>query len=288
MRWPEHAENWPLTEHSRLVLHRPHRWHVQEAGVGPTLLLIHGAGGATQSWRGLFPILAKTYHVVAIDLPGQGFTQLGARGRCGLDQVAEDLLSLSADQGWHPDAIIGHSAGAAIALRMTEALGDAPPAVIGINAALGNFKGVAGWLFPMLARLLSLSPFSADLFIATSSSPRNVRKLIAGTGSKIDADGLALYQRLASDRAHVDATLAMMAQWSLDGLLSRLDQLKAQTLFIVGESDSAVPPNTSAEAAAKIPKAKVIRLTGLGHLAHEEAPQMIADRITAWWSEAQQ
>lgn len=211
-----------------------------------------------------------------------GHTQLGARGRCGLDQVAEHLLSLSADQGWHPDAIIGHSAGAAIALRMTEALGDAPPAVIGINAALGNFKGVAGWLFPMLARLLSLSPFSADLFIATSSSPRIVRKLIAGTGSKIDTDGLALYQRLASDRAHVDATLAMMAQWSLDGLLSRLDQLKARTLFIVGESDSAVPPNTSAEAAAKIRNAEVIRLTGLGHLAHEEAPQMIADRITAW------
>jgi len=118
MKWPKDADGWPLKDHSRLVLHRPHRWHVQEAGKGDTLLLIHGAGGATQSWRHLFPILARTNHVVAVDLPGQGFTQMGAQQRCGLDHMAEDLLSLVRNQGWQPKAVIGHSAGAAIALRM--------------------------------------------------------------------------------------------------------------------------------------------------------------------------
>ena len=49
----------------------------------------------------------------------------------------------------------------------------------------------------------------------------SVKRLLRGTGSDIDATGAELYFRLASDAAHVDGTLAMMAQWNLNGLLSR-------------------------------------------------------------------
>ena len=42
--------------------------------------------------------------------------------RLGLDAMAEDLAALLADQGWQPQAIIGHSAGAALALRLAETL----------------------------------------------------------------------------------------------------------------------------------------------------------------------
>ncbi|SMY07094.1 alpha/beta fold hydrolase BchO [Flavimaricola marinus] len=276
MRWPEDAAGWPMAEHSRMVLGRPHRWHVQEAGEGPTLILIHGAGGATQSWRGLFPLLAKTHHVVAVDLPGQGFTQMGARGRCGLDPMAEDLLSLVRQQGWTPAALIGHSAGVAVALRMVE-LGLRVP-VVGINAALANFKGVAGWLFPTMAKVLALTPMTATVFAATASEA-TVRNLIKGTGSRLDAEGLALYRRLATDRTHVDATLTMMAQWRLDGLLARLPRIDVPVDLIVGTGDLAVPPATSDEAAALLPDARVTALTGLGHLAHEEAPAEVAEAI---------
>jgi len=267
-----------MAEHSRIVLHRPHRWHVQEAGQGDTLLLIHGAGGATQSWRGLFPLLVQTHHVVAIDLPGQGFTQLGARQRCGLDHMAEDIASLATAQGWQPRAIIGHSAGAAVALRLAE-IGTCPDGqVIGLNAALANFKGVAGWLFPALAKVLALAPFTAGAFAATATEA-TVRSLIAGTGSTLDPEGRALYLRLAQDRAHVDGTLAMMAQWRLDGLLARLPDLRARVTLIAAAGDRAVPPRTSHDAAARFADATVIDLPGLGHLAHEEAPEVVAGLI---------
>ena len=276
MRWPKDAHNWPMAELSRFVLHRPHRWHIQEGGKGKTLLLIHGAGGASQSWRGLMPLLMQSHHVVAIDLPGQGFTQLGARQRCGLDHMAEDLLALIRHQGWVPRAIIGHSAGAAIALRLAE-LG-VPGQVIGINAALGTFKGVAGWLFPAMAKLLALTPFAATIF-AGSMTEQKVRSLIRGTGSVLDDAGIGLYLRLASDRAHVDGTLTMMAQWQLDGLLARLPQIETPVTLIVGETDGAVPPVTSHDAALALPTATVISLPGLGHLAHEEDPATVAGLI---------
>ncbi|SFS19868.1 alpha/beta fold hydrolase BchO [Yoonia litorea] len=279
MRWPADAHDWPLSDYSRRILHRPHRWHVQEHGVGPLILLIHGAGGATQSFRHLFPILAKTHRVVAVDLPGQGFTQLGAQQRCGLDHMAEDLLSLCRNQAWKPDMIVGHSAGAAIALRIWE-LGARPEhGVTCINAALGNFKGVAGWLFPMMAKALAVTPFSASLF-ANTATRQSVKNLIEGTGSTLGAEGIDLYYRLATDAGHVDATLSMMAQWHLDGLLNRLPQIETKVHLIAAENDKAVPPRVSAEAAARLPFARQTTLRGLGHLAHEENALAIADLIT--------
>jgi magnesium chelatase accessory protein len=278
MRWPRDAAGWPMADLSRIVLHRPHRWHVQEGGTGETLLLIHGAGGATMSFRGLMPILMQTHHVVAVDLPGLGFTQSGARQRSGLDPMAEDLLSLMRQQGWQPCAIIGHSAGAAIALRMAE-LGAVPQGqVIGINAALSNFKGMAGWLFPAMAKALALAPFTASLFAGTMTEAK-VRNLIKGTGSVLDDAGIALYLRLASDRGHVDATLSMMAQWTLDGLLARMPAFPRPVTLLVGDKDTAVPPQSSRDAARILPDARVLELPGLGHLAHEEDAARVAQVI---------
>lgn len=280
MRWPEDAKNWPLTQHSRRVLCRPHRWHVQEHGHGDTILLIHGAGGATQSFRHLFPLLAQDHHVVAIDLPGQGFTQLGAQQRCGLDHMAEDLLALIRQESWTPDRIVAHSAGVAIALRLCE-LGLRPRnGIVGINAALGNFKGVAGWLFPIMAKTLAATPFSASLFAATTTR-NSVRNLINGTGSHLQSEGLDLYYRLARDRGHVDGTLSMMAQWSLDGLLQRLGQIHTTIHLVTGLNDKAVPPQVSRDAVAKLSHGYLTEIPDLGHLAHEEDAQKIADLIRA-------
>ncbi|PUB17404.1 alpha/beta fold hydrolase BchO [Yoonia sediminilitoris] len=278
MRWPEDLTDWPMAEYSRRVLHKPHRWHVQEAGTGATILLIHGAGGATQSFRNLFPILVKTHHVIAVDLPGQGFTQMGAQQRCGLDHMAEDLLALCRNQGWAPALVVGHSAGAAIALRMWD-MGMRPDqGIVGINAALGTFKGVAGWLFPMMAKALAVTPFSAAVF-ANTTTRSSVRNLIKGTGSTLDERGLDLYYRLATDRGHVDATLSMMAQWHLEGLLRRLPQIAAPVHLITGLNDTAVPPQTSRDAANALPNARLTELPNLGHLAHEEDAATVANII---------
>lgn len=278
MDWAKDGATWPLSEHSRFITCKPHRWHVQEAGSGPSVLLIHGAGGATHSWRQLFTLLKPHYRVIAVDLPGQGFTQLGAQHRCGLDPMAEDLMALCHAEHIMPDVIIGHSAGAAIALRMAEIMHPSPPKIIGINAALGTFEGIAGVLFPALAKTIAMLPMAANLFSATSSD-QTVRRIIKGTGSTLQPEGLDLYRRLVANPPHVNATLNMMAQWDLEPLLARLPRNVAQTLFIAGDGDTAVPPATSQKAAAKMPEASCTILPGLGHLAHEEDADAVAALI---------
>lgn len=276
MKWPNDLSGWPMADVSRKTLCRPHRWHIQEAGAGETLLLLHGAGGATQSWRGVFPLLAKTHHVIAIDLPGQGFTELGARSRCGLHHMAEDISALIDQEGWQPSAIIGHSAGAAIALQL--ALIGRTKHVVGINAALSNFRGMAGWLFPMMAKALAINPLTAKLFSA-AATPASVRNLLNGTGSVLGAKDEALYLRLVKDAGHVDATLAMMSKWSLDRLSAELPNIVSRVDLIVADGDKAVPPASSCDAAKQLSNASVHHVIGLGHLAHEEDPDQIVALI---------
>lgn len=281
MEWEAHKGDWPHATSSRFVLCKPHRWHIQAMGQGPLVLLLHGAGGATQSWRHLMPLLAQDYRVVAIDLPGQGFTKSGAQQRMGLVPMAQDIAGLCKDQGWKPQAIIGHSAGGAIALEMAGHMAPAPP-VVGINAALGNFKGLAGLLFPLMAKALAMTPMVARLFTASTSRPGSVTRLIEGTGSKLMADDLRWYRALINDPGHVDGTLAMMAQWDLGPLLRKLALHPSPTLLIVGDADKAVPPSTSRTVAQKMPQAHTETLQGLGHLAHEEDAERVCAAIRSF------
>ncbi len=272
MNWEESRASWPNARHSRFPTAAGRRWHVQDAGQGPVMLLLHGAGASTHSWRDVLPDLAQDFRVVAPDLPGQGFTGLGAPGRCGLSQMSMDIATLLAEQDLSPDVIVGHSAGAAIGLRLALDLPGPPPAVICINAALENFRGPARSIFPALAQILSLTPFPAYALSRAARAPALVRMAISSTGSALDETGLELYRRLLMDSGHVDATLCMMANWKLETLLQDLPRLRAPTLFMVGSNDRAVPPDTSLGASRRIPGARVASCPGLGHLLHEEAP----------------
>ena len=246
-------------------------------GNGPTLLLIHGAGGATHSWQHLIPYLTTTHRVVAIDLPGQGFTQSGAQRRCGIDPMADDIIALMQAEGIRPAALIGHSAGAALALRIAELT--PIPHIIGINAALDTFQGVAGVLFPALAKTIAALPMAANVFSATASQGQAVARIIQGTGSNLPPDDLELYRRLVASPSHVQATLQMMAQWKLEPLLARLPDMKTKIHLIAAKNDRAVPPGTTIKSATILPNAQAIMLEYLGHLAHEEDAGTVAQHI---------
>ena len=258
--------DWPFRSEARRIRAR-HDWWVVEHGTGPEVLLLHGAGASGHSFRHLVPLL-EGYRCLVPDLPGQGFTRAGSRGRFGIVPMAEDLAGLCVAAGLRPRLVIGHSAGVPLAVQLSTLI--PVERVIGINAALGVFEGAAGFLFPLLARALAATPFVPTLVSRMWGNPQKVRQLIAGTGSHLDDQGIGQYVTLVRRAAHVDGTLGMMAAWRVDRLMAGAPGLTVPVTLIATGGDRVVPPKISREAARMLPRAEVVERSALGHLAHEE------------------
>lgn len=271
--------DWPFKAQSSLIATGRHRFWVADTGPreAPALLLLHGTGASLHSFRRTMPGLSHRYRTIAPDLPGHGCSARGFQGRLGLDAMAEDLWALCDALAMAPHAIIGHSAGAAIGLRMAELRPVSQ--VIGLNAALGEFDGAAAFLFPILARGLATLPFAASAITAFFGRPGTVERILAGTGSPLDAEGRAHYLRLVRDPDHVTGALGMMADWRLQPLLHRLPQTATKVTLIANRGDRAVPAQVSIDAARHIPGARLHLLPTGGHLSHEEAQDGLSGLI---------
>jgi magnesium chelatase accessory protein len=282
--WDRDGQDWPNREASRFVRTARLRWHVQQMGNGPTLLLLHGTGASTHSWRELAPLLAKSFTVVAPDLPGHGFTETPPREQLSLRGMAQEISELLSALALDPTIVVGHSAGAAIMIRMTLDGAIAPRGLVSLNGALLPFRGLATQFFSPLAKLLALNPLVPRLFAWRASDRAAVERLIRNTGSAIDSTGIDLYHRLVSSPPHVAAALAMMANWDLETLVRDLPKLKTPLLLVAGGEDRAVSSDEAFRVRERLPSAKVAYLRGLGHLAHEERPAEVAEVIAEWVS----
>lgn len=274
--------DWPYRAKGHKVRLAPHDWWYLDIGPkdAPVILMLHGAGGSGHSFGPLIPFLEDEFRLIVPDLPGQGCTRAGGLRRFGLDAMAEDLGRLCTGLGTPPVIVLGHSAGAAIALRMAEMM--PLKGVVGINAALGSFDGAAGVMFPLLARALAVTPFVGKAVARLWGTPGTVARLLASTGSPLDPPAREHYLRLVRDDAHVEGTLAMMAAWKLDGLMARLPSLSLPVLLIASDRDRAVPAAVSRDAARHMPGVQMAEIEGFGHLVHEEAPSLVAGHLLPW------
>jgi magnesium chelatase accessory protein len=277
--WARDGADWPLRAHSRFVAASDLRWHVQVLGDSTppraVALLLHGVGGASHSWRAVAPLLAERFTVLVPDLPGHGFTDQGPYAARTLPGMAAALGALCAALDAPPALLVGHSAGAAVAARMALDGRAAPAAIVAFNGAFLPFRGVAGALFPSMARLLALNPLTPPLMAGAARGPA-VARLLGAIGARRDPVGERLYARLFRNPGHVSAALHMMAAWELGGLLDAMGRLRPRLTLVAGLADRAVDPAEADQVAARVPGAQVLRWPGLGHLAHEDDPQAAA------------
>jgi len=273
--WNVEGSDWPGRNTSRFVRAGGLDWHVQSAGSGPVLLLIHGTGAATHSWRGLTPLLAKRFKVFSFDLPGHGFTELPRRGQFTLPQMTTAIAGLLQAVDVVPTFVVAHSAGAAIAVRMAIDGTIAPDTIVSLNGALMPFPGIAAVAFPTLAKLLFLNPLAAPFLARRANDNDSIARLIRGTGSRLDPLGIDLYARLFRTERHMAATVGMMANWDLLSLKRELPKLRAPLVLVAADRDRAVAPHVAGDVRSIVPGARIVSVQGYGHLAHEEAPAII-------------
>src|SRR5947199_7262831 len=110
-----------------LIYHPEYSWftnvggiriHYQDAGDenAPALLLIHGFISSTLIWSEVFlPLADAGFRVIAIDLPGYGYSDKPADARYTIDAQAHAAVSLMDQLGLDTATIVGASYGGAIA-----------------------------------------------------------------------------------------------------------------------------------------------------------------------------
>jgi magnesium chelatase accessory protein len=204
--------------------------------------------------------------------------------------MADDVRGLLVGMGLaRVDLVVGHSAGAAVALRL--ALSAGQPG----NPAIGAVLGIAPSLVPPPALYrLSLGPLLAPLLTSMPSAAaaaliaRNtslVDVLLASTGSQISPTQAKAYRALLADPMHVKGALDFMAATDLPALLAALDHGQAlpdmPCEFLLAPDDHWIPQRALEPIIAEhLPSAIIHHCTG-GHLLPESQPQHVAQLIEA-------
>ena len=267
---------WPNRSNSEFIRSDNYNWHIQKFGsTGQKLLLIHGTGASSHSWYPLIENLNLEFEILCLDLPGHGFTRALARQKKQLVIIVDQISLLLRNIDFYPNIIMGHSAGAAVAYELAKKI-ETKPNTIAINAAFGQFSGLAGVAFPYFAKIASSTTIPARFLSLLASKEEIVRKLLASTGSIIPELQIKCYQYLFSNTEHVDGTLQLMADWDLGYFLDRLPEETAPIHFLVGDKDTTVPPHISKSWDQSMPNSSLTQFNGLGHLLHEESPSTVS------------
>lgn len=293
--WDRDGLDWPHRSASQFVDAGGLRWHVQrfarEAPPGasgdasaPLVLLLHGTGASAHSWYPMLPWLRPHADLLLVDLPGHAYTSMANDRQASLPGMASAVQSLLQVLAVQPSLVIGHSAGAALGARMCLDGHVAPQCLVSINGAFMPLGGLAGLLFPPAAKLMAALPFAPGFVARRAADPRAIARLVSDTGSVLDAQGMALYGRIVSNPGHVEGALAMMANWDVQPLLRDLPRLSTPVRLIVADQDRAVPPAQGQQVLSMLPAqpgTTLVRLSGAGHIVHEEQPERVASLCMA-------
>ncbi len=280
--WATDGANWPHRRHSAFYRVDRHIWHIQRLGEGPPALLIHGVGAATHSWAGLMPLLATQFAVTAIDLPGHGFSRARFGFRPTLPNMSRALADLIDGLEASPSLIVGHSAGAAIAIALADRGRARPQWIVSVNGALKPFPGLMRVVAPAMAKAFSAGGLAAQALARSARDRRRVVRLLSDTGSTLPKAGIDQYAGLLRRPAHIDGALRMMANWDLSSIEGAYSRLSSEVLLLAGANDRLVPPDVAREIATRSEKASFRLMPSLGHLAHEEAPGAVGGLINAF------
>lgn len=236
-----------------------------EGGAGFPVVLIHGAGQDTSSWRYNVPALAREHRVIAIDLPGHGKSEVLLPPISSTSDFADHVWNVIRKLRLERPVLMGHSMGAGICLAIALCHGADVRGVIAVDGA-DKVTGVFG---EEIHRAYTHAPMELML----EMSMEGFRSLCSR--STPDARVEEIVRDLL--RIHPHVTAADTLAFNSFDIRDRLAEIVTPVLLISGGDDFLVTPEMVRATAARITGSQVVILEGVGHFPHTEAP----DRFNA-------
>lgn len=269
--WHPDGQWLPLTSFGGARVHfvRP------RPNAGPPLLLLHGFAQSSWAWRFVLPELSRHFDVIALCLPGLGWSDKPPHAEYRHAQQVTRLVELLDRLALPTTHACGNSMGGAIAMRLAAEHPDRVRRLVLVGpAAHGMFPAalLAETQHEAMAPLWSLPGFDRLLQLG----------LKHGAYKHLPVDAHYMAHFLAPLRASggVAATLRIARYFrrDLQALEPFLPQIVAPTLVIWGRHDRLVPRHIVRHVLRRVPHARLLVYAACGHCPQEEQPErFIAD-----------
>lgn len=275
-----HASNYPYTINKVQLSNGCHLAYIDE-GTGPeTLLFIHGLATYGFSWQKNIETLKKHYRCIAIDLPGNGFSDRGDFSY-SINFFAVCIFDFIQKTGLKNVNLVGHSMGGQIA--MTILLNEPTAAKKLVLCATAGFE-----TFNTFERNIYHS--SINFFDMFSSDENSLRKTIRSSFYNYPSQADEMIDELADlIKTYPSKEYHNMIEACIKGMLNepvfdRLQQIQQPTLVMYGERDALIPnrllhPTTTRNIAEqgikKMPHAKLEMVSQCGHFLQWEKAETV-------------
>ena len=234
--------------------------HVDSAGGGPPLVLLHGWALHGGLFAPLVPALARRHRVHVVDLPGHGHSP--AVAPFTLDAIVARLDERFAREA--PLTVLGWSLGGTVALRWARQ-SPARVARLVLVGATPRFVAAADWAHAMAP--VTLARFADELAVAYRLTLQRFLTLqVQGSDAgraTLAALRSALFARGQPAPAALAAALDLLVATDLR---TEVAAIAAPALVVTGSRDTLTPPGAGAWLAQTLPAARHVEIAGAAHV----------------------
>jgi pimeloyl-ACP methyl ester carboxylesterase len=303
----------PLADPATLPPRDPHRrpWpgrevtsggvtlHVRETpgSDGTPAVYVHGLGGSSTNWTDLADLLRTRAAGTAVDLPGFGRTRPSAGFDFTPAAHADALLCFLAGRN-EPVHLLGNSLGGVIALNVAARRPELVRTLTLVSPAMPDRRPDPRRMADVRLGLALLPGRIGDraraglAAVAPRDRAEQVIRLCFGDPSLVPehriveaAEEIVVRNGLewAREAGERSARGLVTSWWWGASAWSTAARVQAPTLVVWGDRDRLVAPRLAARTAAAIPRARLLMLPGVGHVAQIEAPEAVARAVAGLW-----
>jgi len=254
----------------------PVKLFYREAGNGPPLLLIHGFGASSFTWRKVAPTLAETNRVIAVDLKGFGQSEKPLDERYSVFDQAELLAQLIEEKDLRDLTLVGHSFGGGAALLLAL---QAEERLKGRIARLVLLDSIAyPQNIPVFFRMLDM-PVVSQLgirMVPPEVQARLALKIAYFDDSKIDAEEVEAYAaplKTAAGKHAIIHSARQILPEGIEELSERYKTIELPTLILWCDHDRIVPLEVGIKLRRTLPNSTLRLVEECGHMPQEEQPE---------------
>jgi pimeloyl-ACP methyl ester carboxylesterase len=258
----------------------PSAWHVETQGQGPPLLLLHGLGASSFSWRHNLTPLSRHFQVLAPDLPPHGRSPAPLDADYTLEALAAAVLKLLDRRGIARAALAGNSLGGSLALLLARRHPERISALV-LLAPGAAVTRVPLIFFPLRLPVLGLL---AAALMGPWIYPLALRQAYH-RWELITPDVVAGYARPFRDLRRRLALRRLCRQLEILPLAHvavLLEEIRQPVSLIWGYEDRILPVQQAYWIKDHLPGAEFHLLPEVGHAPQEEAPELVNKIIIAF------